>query len=169
MALGGEESFRRCGCRGGRNSSLSLWRLQRVKWRPSRRCVPVLMPGTPKCDSIGKKRFLQDLSRAPPELSGWALNETYREIRGEVTGNQRQKLQWQSQQPTRSWRHQSLEKARNETSRAFRGSVVLPAFPLDFGLPASKPVRESISVVLRLQSYGTWLQEPQETKTEAMF
>ena len=41
------------------------------------------MPGTCKCDFIGKKRFLQDLSRAPPELSGWALNETYRERRGE--------------------------------------------------------------------------------------
>ena len=40
------------------------------------------MPGTRKCDFIGKKRSLQDLDRDPPELSGWALSETYREIRG---------------------------------------------------------------------------------------
>ena len=141
QARGGEESFQTCGCRAGRSSSLSLKRLQRVKRQPSRRCVPVLMPGTRKCDFIGKKRSLRDLSRAPPELPGWALNETYREIRGE--GHRKPEAEIAMIEPpakgdpegTRVWKRQGMKPL-----EPLEG--VWSCQHLDFGFPASRPVRE---------------------------
>ena len=87
--------------------------------------------------------------------------------RGTIVQRQRQRLKLCPYEQRHAWGHQELKEARGDPSLEASDGVQ-PRQPLNFGLQASRSVRQYTSVVLSHLVCGTLLQALQETNRSSL-